>query len=170
MSSDKVDEEYKTAQMDGFMRQSSIDKTLKIEFPFDLNNLFNMSYSFDVLKQAIEYLAKQSVTMQDDIDALKNVKPKTPTSAGAAEPEVTLQMFNELNVFVNGRLEDDNKRISDLEDQVKLLGQMGAPSDGNQGAGLLDTLKDLIEKLRIELNNKINSDVGDLKSEVDKNA
>jgi len=58
MSSPKADEEYKQAQVDGFMRQSSIDKTLKIEFPFDLNNLFNMSYSFDVLKQAIEYLAR----------------------------------------------------------------------------------------------------------------
>jgi hypothetical protein len=29
-----------------------------IELPFDLNNLFNMSYSFDVLKHAIEFLAK----------------------------------------------------------------------------------------------------------------
>jgi len=31
---------------------------IKIDFPFDLNNLFNLSYSFDVLKQSIEYLAK----------------------------------------------------------------------------------------------------------------
>jgi hypothetical protein len=30
---------------------------LKVSFPFDLNNLFNLSYSFDVLKQSIEYLA-----------------------------------------------------------------------------------------------------------------
>lgn len=27
-------------------------------FPFDLNNLCNFQYSFDVLKKAIEYLAK----------------------------------------------------------------------------------------------------------------
>ena len=26
-------------------------------FPFDLNKLFNMDYSFDILKKAIEYLA-----------------------------------------------------------------------------------------------------------------
>jgi hypothetical protein len=26
-------------------------------FPFDLNNLFHLNYSFDVLKQAIEHLA-----------------------------------------------------------------------------------------------------------------
>lgn len=31
----------------------------KNKFPFDMNNLFNMQYSFDQLKLAIEYLAKQ---------------------------------------------------------------------------------------------------------------
>lgn len=31
---------------------------MKLEFPFDLNNLFSLSYSFDVLKQAIEFLAE----------------------------------------------------------------------------------------------------------------
>ena len=30
-----------------------------LDLPFDLNNLFNMSYSFDVLKEVIEFLAKQ---------------------------------------------------------------------------------------------------------------
>lgn len=39
---------------------SAID--LKFDFPFDLNNLFSMQYSFDILKQSIEYLAK----MQND--------------------------------------------------------------------------------------------------------
>ena len=29
----------------------------KVDFPFDLNNLFSMQYSFDQLKMAIEYLA-----------------------------------------------------------------------------------------------------------------
>ena len=28
------------------------------DFPFDLNNLFTLSYSFDILKQTIEFLAK----------------------------------------------------------------------------------------------------------------
>ena len=32
---------------------------LKVEFPYNLNNLFNMNYSFDTLKKSIEYLAKQ---------------------------------------------------------------------------------------------------------------
>jgi len=31
---------------------------IKFEFPFDLNKLFDLQYSFDTLKQAIEYLAR----------------------------------------------------------------------------------------------------------------
>jgi len=30
----------------------------KLQFPFDLNDLFNLSYSFDTLKRAIEFLAQ----------------------------------------------------------------------------------------------------------------
>jgi len=78
-------------------------------------------------------------------------------------------MFKELNVFVNGRFEDDEKRISDLEDQIKLLSAMGAPKgDGDGSAGLLDSLKDMIEKLRKELTDKINKDCGELRSDLDK--
>lgn len=32
---------------------------MKIDFPYNLNNLFNLNYSFDTLKKSIEYLAKQ---------------------------------------------------------------------------------------------------------------
>jgi hypothetical protein len=35
------------------------EEHLKIDLPFDLNNLFNLSYSFDTLKVAIEWLARQ---------------------------------------------------------------------------------------------------------------
>ena len=35
------------------------EEKVKADFPFDLNNLFSMQYSFDQLKIAIEYLAKQ---------------------------------------------------------------------------------------------------------------
>jgi len=30
---------------------------LKMQFPVDLNSLFSLSYSFDALKTALEYLA-----------------------------------------------------------------------------------------------------------------
>ena len=43
------------------MATHSVD--IKLDFPFDLNNLFNLTYSFDVLKQAIEFLA-QNQAMQ----------------------------------------------------------------------------------------------------------
>jgi hypothetical protein len=33
------------------------DSSYSVDFPFDLNNLFNLTYSFDLLKQAIEHLA-----------------------------------------------------------------------------------------------------------------
>jgi len=48
---------------------------------------------------------------------------------------------------------------------------MNAPKDGNGdgGAGLLDSLKDLIERLRQELTSKINTDVGEVQSDLDKN-
>ena len=44
---------------------------------------------------------------------------------------------------------------------------MGAP-EGDGGAGLLDLLKEMIERLRVELTNKINADVGDVQSDLDK--
>ena len=31
---------------------------VKVDFPFDLNQLFSLTYSFEVLKQSIEFLAK----------------------------------------------------------------------------------------------------------------
>ena len=38
-----------------------IEEELKLEFPYDLNNLFNLTYSFEVLKQSIDFLAKNQI-------------------------------------------------------------------------------------------------------------
>ena len=38
---------------------SLVGEKATVDFPFDLNNLFSIQYSFDQLKMAIEYLAKQ---------------------------------------------------------------------------------------------------------------
>ena len=51
----------------------------KVDFPFDLNNLFNMSYSFDQLKAAIEYLANQQNVQQHLINDLLNRDPSKET-------------------------------------------------------------------------------------------
>lgn len=56
------DEELKNDQSkEVFTQDLSFDATqkLKIDFPFDLNKLFNMNYSFDILKQSIEFIASQ---------------------------------------------------------------------------------------------------------------
>jgi hypothetical protein len=53
----KMDEgdTFNVTQKDVSMAEYKLDS----EFPFDLNNLFSMQYSFDTLKAAIEFLAKQ---------------------------------------------------------------------------------------------------------------
>ena len=55
-------EEHKLDEGDNFSNALNTLKTdvthVDIEFPFDLNNLFSMQYSFDTLKAAIEFLAK----------------------------------------------------------------------------------------------------------------
>ena len=33
-------------------------ETIKVDFPYNLNTLFNLNYSFDTLKKSIEYLAR----------------------------------------------------------------------------------------------------------------
>ena len=45
-------------------------KNAKHNFPFDMDNLFNMKYSFDQLKMAIEYLAKQQSDQQELLQEL----------------------------------------------------------------------------------------------------
>jgi len=39
-------------------KQSLEYEKMNFDFPFDLNNLFSLQYSFDTLKKAIEFLAK----------------------------------------------------------------------------------------------------------------
>ena len=58
--SPKVEEEFKSATSKDFNGTLHVENEakLKMDFPFDLNNLFNMNYSFDILKQAIEFMAK----------------------------------------------------------------------------------------------------------------
>ena len=46
--------------------------SVKFDFPYDLNNLFNMSYSFEILKQAIEYIAKTQAHQADMLNQLND--------------------------------------------------------------------------------------------------
>ena len=59
-----------------------------LDLPFDLNNLFNMSYSFDVLKEAIEFLAKQQAEMNARLTAQEAKAPEYVPITLVKETEV----------------------------------------------------------------------------------
>jgi len=44
---------------------------LKMQFPVDLNSLFSLSYSFDALKTALEYLNTRQTESNYKIDQFK---------------------------------------------------------------------------------------------------
>ena len=64
-----MDSENMEQASDSFQRRMTLNEEkeqlakLNFDFPFDLNNLFSLQYSFDTLKQAIEFLAKQQAEM-----------------------------------------------------------------------------------------------------------
>ena len=94
------------------------------------------------------------------------------SSIMTAAPDVTLNMFNALKDSVKTNQDqtkvntddiaalkgDNNKvkeRMGDAETAIDFLKKLGAPSGGDGGAGLLDALNDMTEKLRKEFNEKL---------------
>ena len=184
-------EDHKMDEQDVFKQtgapaKMSSEQHISMDFPFDLNNLFSMQYSFDVLKQAIEFLAKQHNLMRGDINNLnKNAVANAGSTAAslptfdnsssvmtAGAPDVTIDMFNALKDMVNkngertgvntediAALKATNKkldgRMGDAETAIDFLKKLGAPAGGDGGAGLLDALNDMTEKLRKEFNEKL---------------
>jgi len=84
--------------------------------------------------------------------------------------EVTRGMFDDLRAMVDSNADAQKAdakdardrdsalegRVTDLEARVELLKKMGAPKgDGDSGAGLLDALNDITDKLRKDLMDKI---------------
>ena len=57
-----------------------------VDFPFDLNNLFSMQYSFDQLKMAIEYLANQQGNHQTLINELMAREPEKVVTEKYLDP------------------------------------------------------------------------------------
>lgn len=55
--------------------------------------------------------------------------------------------------------------MGDAETAIDFLKKLGAPSGGDGGAGLLDALNDMVEKLRKEFNEKL----AEQKDEIDGN-
>ena len=57
---------------------------------------------------------------------------------------------------VSGRVKDHQKRIEDLENQLKLLKSLGAPSGGDGvSPGMMDALTEMINQLRKDTDGKI---------------
>lgn len=59
------------------------------------------------------------------------------------------------------------ERVGDAETAIEFLKKLGAPSGGDGGAGLLDALNDMTEKLRKEFNDKLDNLNNDLTKSMD---
>ena len=75
----------------------------KADFPFDLNNLFNMSYSFDQLKAAIEDLANQQNVQQTLLNDLLNRDPSKETFKIIERTETIIKDGNSRDPGPNSR-------------------------------------------------------------------
>ena len=134
----QVNEESKDAET--FNLTGKGEAALKINFPFDLNKLFDMSYSFDVLKQAIEFLAGQQDGFKTDIlqvkenfekyattDMLDEMKEKSDQNDKLHDSQFNdiWERLDQINANAkrtstevdnsSGRLRDQHKRIEELE-------------------------------------------------------
>ena len=134
-----------------------------------------MSYSFDVLKQAIEFLAGQQDGFKTDIlqvkenfekyattDMLDEMKEKSDQNDKLHDSQFNdiWERLDQINANAkrtstevdnsSGRLRDQHKRIEELENQIKLLKSMGQQPSGEEGVspGMMDALTEMIEKLR----------------------
>ena len=100
----------------------------------------------------------------------------------AAPVEVTREMFDDLRNLVNVNQEENEKdfqilkdkdrslesRLSDAEAQIELLKKMGAPKgDEGSGAGLLDALNEITDKLRKEFMDRLDEMWNDLTKRID---
>lgn len=157
--------------------------------PFDLNNLFHLQYSFDTLKEAIEYLGNQQTMikarvndMGDKITAVSNnpgvsqpsARPERKKTVKPAEGEVvssgvTLEQFEQLEDMVYSI--DHTNRINNLENQMRVLKKMGAsaPAGGGAATGgpdILDAFNEILDKNKQEFDIKLE----DLKEELAKNS
>ena len=99
----------------------------------------------------------------------------------AAPVEVTREMFDDLRNLVNVNQEENEKdfkllkdkdksldaRLNDAEAQIELLKKMGAPKGDEGGAGLLDALNEITDKLRKEFMDRLDEMWNDLTKRID---
>jgi hypothetical protein len=90
--------------------------SVKMSFPVDLNQLFTLSYSFDALKSALEFLTGQLQTHRDTFDQVNKYLP------------INLLTLNRKIMQVEKLASDGLERASklnfvtnDLTDQLKVI-------------------------------------------------
>ena len=84
----------------------------KLDLPFDLNNLFSLQYSFDTLKVAIEYLARQQKESQNNI----------------------------ANMMENMLTKDDESRLGNKKGSI-IRGSIEHAASGGRGSGMNSSIK-----------------------------
>ena len=91
------------------------------------------------------------------------------------------EMFDDLRNLVNVNQEENEKdfkllkdkdksldaRLNDAEAQIELLKKMGAPKGDDGGAGLLDALNEITDKLRKEFMDRLDEMWNDLTKRID---
>ncbi len=74
------------------------------ELPFDLNDLCNLKFTFDTLKQAVEWLARQQQLINKKLKILGDEVTGLAGLAGKEQPqlapEVTKDMYDELREMI----------------------------------------------------------------------
>lgn len=119
-----------------------------------------MSYSFDILKQAIEFMATQQVTIKSEMDDLKN-------KMNDQDDKVSLSVFNQFALATNNKLDNHQDKLSEHDAEIKLLKELGRPAGDGNSSGLLDTLKEMIKNVKDDLTIKINNVQNDLNVDIE---
>ena len=125
-----------------------------IDFPYDLNNLFSLQYSFDVLKKSIEFL------VQNQISHSKLFKQLQLESGGDHSQmsglDKIMKELNRLNEksqqhdLMNEQFLNLQNQVLDHENSITLIKSMNNLSNPDGKSGIIDALETLVENLRKE--------------------
>ncbi|CDW76993.1 UNKNOWN [Stylonychia lemnae] len=114
---------------------------LVMEFPYDLNNLFNLSYSFEILKQSIEFLAKNQLAQAKIINKIQGGQNIQHCNSDANQVlKDHERLLNELRNELNRVTDRTGTNEKDIEALQKELDKFKQSND--------DTLKDILARLK----------------------
>ena len=107
------------------------------DFPFDLNNLFNLQYSFDTLKEAIEYLANQQRDLAEQVENMKDTSGggggandvsyfigPSPSTIGRGQPSTTTNAQSVSMDSKDGNPSENPNNQVDINEFKHILGSL----------------------------------------------